>query len=992
MATCDRFGLPAVFASILVASLDGGLSRVRTADGLTDPISILTSVRQGDPLAAIAFVLVMDALHAGFKQNPLAHGSEVLGYPLDGNGSPTVFSCGYADDTLTPSSSWSAAKTQHMWVLDFFTAHHLRLNSRKSYCCVGSGIGLSDVVCGIADACDAASARARDAISAAEAWFEATIQGRTLAARIARSACYAHVAAARASAKLASVDPPINVSPDVTRACVSASEAAWSIGSSVTTLRDVVKSLSAKKSPPLPSGSLAPIGAILGSCWAADGAAGALKWRCSELRSLPDIDEARVHDPADGRPAPTHMLVLPYPLTSPDIVTRPASYPFRYLGYMLSIDLGSAAVVSSLSGRVWSAVRRIRADHMDLVESSDFLREFVYPRLELGLMFGSVPTPVLSSWDSLIGRAVLGTNRSCNVSSVTRPALYMALGIPPLLSYASMVAATELGGTLRDVPDGMHSMTTRARLKSGVRSGHLSTERRIIAGETWVMVTGVKRCRSNRVARVLDDLRRAGILVSYRLGPTPPGDLGFTTMPPVDARVGCPVLRTTLSSFLRLKMCPPVPGGCRPVSVYTDGGFGRNASGYGVVLCLSSASTTSGFRFCPATCVVLSGGSPRSGANYSAECAAIIVALRSLPVNCPVLCVSDALSAMQSVSSGLIPASKRVRLGARAFIVTCRKLINIRANHGGTTTFRHVFSHTEQLSVDARGNDAADTVATTASKDPQFQQERDTPFLAGEEDFVFWEVKDRDEWHVSGDLRSLLKARAMSSLLISLQRKTTQGDVAREAGPALLSQFTMVRKVRDAGLLLFLLLASTKQTHTADRLVWPASSRSPAVMLCPLCHRSPQSASHCFSCVSVRHLMRSVRVTASSEALRIAGPVLASSSPVHSSAVRRFCVAADWCNPTRHPQLDLSGDGVTLTGRLSSYAGLLGILPPELTRLLCPAPSSLGARECTHKSLRRSYVDGLASLRLRTLQTARIVYEGWCGHSVGRWRPPVRCL
>ena len=69
-AACDRFNLPDSFKRLLLNSLVGAVSRVRLHCGLTDPIPILTSVRQGDPMAAIAFNLLMDSLHAGFRSNP----------------------------------------------------------------------------------------------------------------------------------------------------------------------------------------------------------------------------------------------------------------------------------------------------------------------------------------------------------------------------------------------------------------------------------------------------------------------------------------------------------------------------------------------------------------------------------------------------------------------------------------------------------------------------------------------------------------------------------------------------------------------------------------------------------------------------------------------------------------------------------------------------------------------------------------------------------
>ena len=45
---------------------------------------------------------------------------------------PTVASAGFADDTITITNSWEDMQRQHMWLVDFFVAHHIMLNGKKS--------------------------------------------------------------------------------------------------------------------------------------------------------------------------------------------------------------------------------------------------------------------------------------------------------------------------------------------------------------------------------------------------------------------------------------------------------------------------------------------------------------------------------------------------------------------------------------------------------------------------------------------------------------------------------------------------------------------------------------------------------------------------------------------------------------------------------------------------------------------------------------------
>ena len=117
-------------------------------------------------------------------------------------------------------------------------------------------------------------------------------------------------------------------------------------------------------------------------------------------RGLPNIDENLIHDPLDGKPALHEQLTSPTSLVSPDIIARPPTYAFRYLGLMLRVDLDPTDMKAVLSGRVWDAVTKIRLYQLDLVQAGDFIREYVYPRLELGMVFYDFSAGVLDTWES----------------------------------------------------------------------------------------------------------------------------------------------------------------------------------------------------------------------------------------------------------------------------------------------------------------------------------------------------------------------------------------------------------------------------------------------------------------------------------------------------------------------------------------------------------------------------------------------------------------
>jgi len=823
-------------------------------------------VRQGDPLAAIIFIILMDGLHAGFKLNPLHRFEGGLGYAFQGPYPPVVHSPGYADDTGTLTSGWEKTQLQHMWLLDFFVAHHFRLNSSKSYCVIASGT--------------------------------------------------------------------------------------------------------------LTSSHLKPEDRKSGT----------------GLRYLPNIDESLVHDPCNGCPAPPSYLSKPQPLTSPDIITHGPTFAFRYLGLMLRVDMGSKETVSMLNGRVWSACKRIKSHSL---KAGHYLREYVYPRLEMGLIFSHVPAPTLQNWDSLIRSAVLGVFQGPNVASLTTPALWLALGVLPLVSYSLMVKAIELGSALRS-GEAVHARTSRCRFHDAVATKKLTVTPRTVGGDTWLDVTSAVDTTANRQTGVLKRLLGMGIRISYPIHPRPYKPLyRMAVLPPVDPRLGWPVLQSDLRSFSRWEYCPPAHTLGETIWAFKDGSYsGPDKSGYATILCKESSLTAPGFRFDSNWCVILRGGSPHSGANYSAECAAIVVTLKALPTNCPLRIVTDALSAKQSIGRPLLPVGRRLRLGARSLVVTARDFTSRRS---AATDVVHVHSHTEGTDVCARGNAAVDSEAEHAAADCSeiSKAERDTPFLSNEESFVFWERRPNGlDCHVSGDLRDPIKRLMTASLLTKWGSKPSQGSLARAHTASVKAQIDAVRRHGDADLLLFLLLALTRQLPTANRTVFPLQARTEAAMLCTRCGKLPQTSLHPFLCVSVRDLVRGLRSDVAASIRSLSSVALASTGlrPEHRDLLRNAPHCLRWYDPTQPRtgarQAALSkgspvpGMAIHMITNHDRHAGILGILPPGLPDLICPNPQSLGLSERHHKRVAKSNAKGLASLRLSILMWARRIFERWYGHAV----------
>jgi hypothetical protein len=735
------------------------------------------------------------------------------------------------------------------------------------------------------------------------------------------------------------------------------------------------------------------------------------------LRFLPDIDEELVHCPSARSPAPgpyremckhlgldpssIHLhqqaiallqtrLLLPSPfstLAERSIVTSGPSHAFRYLGYMIRIDLAPDEEIEVLRRRVMEVCTKIKTHTLDLFEASCCIREFLYPRLELGLIFARIAKSVLVGWDALIRSYVLGRHQGVNVHSVALEPFQAAIGILPMYDYATLVKNVELGICLRStLPPCARSAW--GRIRSAVLCRSILTTTQIHNGESWTVVTSVINRRSNRITGILQAAAAVGIKISWRSG----DDIlnGHSTSAPAtlcsgttDRRIDCPILEQNGSPSAHWSLCAPSETVSNLVA-FTDGSYSKPGhSGYASIVCRGGDLWTY-FDFNSNHRVTLAGGSPRAGGSYSAELSAIIATLFAIPLNAHILFVSDSLSACQAIGRPLVNESHRLRLGCRAQLKTIRQLIETRATYGGRTSFDFTRAHTELTDTLSRGNAIADKAANTAAHDDRYEMERDSPFLFNEERAVFWQTPEAGtsgkDWHIPSDLRITLQRRLkLASLKTWQDRTSSQGNVARSCGSLLLSHLDFVRRTCDGSLLLFALLLCTEQLPTSDRLIFPLESRTQEDILCPRCLRRPQSASHSFKCISVRHRVRDLRESVRIDLEFLVKPILDARNLCDQDhqTVSAAPSLLRWYDPSSEFPSNLpDADSVDSFNRI---AGIAGIIPPGLADLLRLDPKRSGVRECLQSSVRKTNASLLADLSLSILRRARGIFEDWYG-------------
>ena len=149
-----RIRLPSSFIDLIGDSLTDLTSCVRTEYGLTRSFPVKRSLRQGDPLAPLLFVILMDALHDGLDVHPVT--LEQHGFTFrSGNDSVYLALLGYADDTATITHSLTSLHTQNEWIQYFMHFNAMRLNALKCELvgrkADGSAVTVSDIAA--ADIC-----------------------------------------------------------------------------------------------------------------------------------------------------------------------------------------------------------------------------------------------------------------------------------------------------------------------------------------------------------------------------------------------------------------------------------------------------------------------------------------------------------------------------------------------------------------------------------------------------------------------------------------------------------------------------------------------------------------------------------------------------------------------------------------------------------------------------------------------------------------------
>ena len=608
-----------------------------------------------------------------------------------------------------------------------------------------------------------------------------------------------------------------------------------------------------------------------------------------------------------------------------------------------------------IQGRVWQTCMALRHHRLDLCQAGDTIREFLYPRIELGLAFSNITKAQLDKWTSVIRRAVLHGGLDNAQRSVNTDALFCAMGVRTVREEYVVIHTNEFSVSLRS--DSIGCATTGAsRLCSSVRAGRIRTAPLDTGAHALTLVTAAKRSRRCRASRAIGALLDLGVSTSW-----------FQAR---GATIDCHgPLPERLSDS---------------VAAFTDGSHTRGQGGGYAAVFFAAADVLGTLR----DPYVAAGPAPLAGANYAAEVRAVLTAL-DYTVDTDVY--TDCASAVEVLSKDLVPLGKRLRLGARSLVMGCRLKLALRRALGLRTRLYHVPAHTGSGDTRSRGNAIADRVAGQA-------RGRDAPpHLDNEEHYVFWHksgspgpARPRGLTHVSGNLRKLLCQLTRDRMEGRWAALPTQGRTIHMCAGQLSGFLDYVRRTKDGALLLFLLQMSTGQTSTPDRNLWGAS-RHGSALLCPLCGRRTSPA-HPFTCPGNSDALAQLRRTVSDATHAAVTTLLdtGATSQAHQSACSDFARHARWFDPACPPRPHRAHYGSQYLGHCppleeafldieqwDRWAGLCGLLPDGLVALLSPHDVFLSCTDVVAKRVRELMADAISTLRVAILKAARTAFCTW---------------
>ena len=364
-----------------------------------------------------------------------------------------------------------------------------------------------------------------------------------------------------------------------------------------------------------------------------------------------------------------HTLLRP---KGPDTV-------FRYLGVWISMNLQWEKQRKVLNERIMSWRSIIIRNKVNSVKALTTVRDFLFPKLELGLQFADTDEQMCKNWTKIIIHTILASSgiSAQFARSINNDAFCSLANIPDLWRRINTIRMTELLISL-NTKHCDSGRSTRARLAAIAEPSNTDWKLSLrLFAENKRLRKGVGQV--NRHVRTLQYWRKQEItLVANPQQPNP-------------------LLQEVTSLAACIQARQP-----SELKIFTDGSTAARSkmpnSGVGVAVYDEKDSLI----------WEVGAGVRADGNNFVAEMAAAALALDASPQHIPLNLYMDSISAMQAIKKGKLSERRNVRSAARRWANLARMAVQRRQ---ADLRLIHVRSHQGHETFEHKGNDLVDRLA-----------------------------------------------------------------------------------------------------------------------------------------------------------------------------------------------------------------------------------------------------------------------------------------
>ena len=415
---------------------------------------------------------------------------------------------------------------------------------------------------------------------------------------------------------------------------------------------------------------------------------------------------------------------------------------FRYLGVWISMDLQWEKQEKQLHKCIMSWRSAIVRNKVNSVKTLTTVRDFLFPKMELGMQFAEINERTYKNWTKTIIHTIL---ESSGISaqfarSINSDAFCSLANIPDLWRRTNTIRMTELLIAL-NTEHCDSGRSTRARVAAITHPTNPEWR------SSLELISANKRLRKgvrklNRHVHTLQYWKKYEVTLVPN--PQQPNPLREKTY----------LLNTCILSHQPSEL-----------KIFTDGSTAARStkpnSGIGVAV-YDEKST-----------LIWQGGAGvrTDGNNFVAEMAAAALALEASPKNIPIQLYMDSTSAIQAIRKGSLSERRNVRSAARRWTNLAREAIRERQ---AELHIQHVRSHQGQETFEEKGNDLVDKIANVERQ----KTEDDDPIPYFTEGDIKILLKHQ-ETIVQQDPRVFLKKQELAAMADSWKKLTRQSDTLR---------------------------------------------------------------------------------------------------------------------------------------------------------------------------------------------------------------------